>query len=138
MHDPGSRQTFTFAERWAPELRRDGHVQISSFFLCNYHRLQPYSLTHGEAMFIIHLMHHKWGIEAPYPSYRTISQRMGVSLRTARRFGASLEHKRYLHRELRTGETNLFHLDRLINALITLRSSDLEARSKRRQAVLAF
>ncbi len=45
-----------FAKKWAAELEIDGHVQISTFFLENYSRLKPYSLTHGEAMFVVHLM----------------------------------------------------------------------------------
>src|SRR5438552_4680514 len=49
---------YPFAKKWAAELESDGHVQISTFFLENYHRLKPYSLTHGEAMFIVHLMQH--------------------------------------------------------------------------------
>ena len=63
---------YPFAKKWAAELESDGHVQISTFFLENYHRLKPYSLTHGEAMFVVHLMQHKWGAEAPYPGYKTI------------------------------------------------------------------
>ena len=61
---------YPFAKKWAAELEGDGHVQISTFFLENYHRLKPYSLTHGEAMFIVHLMQHKWGAEAPYTRRR--------------------------------------------------------------------
>lgn len=111
---------YAFERRWAPALRRFGHVQVSTFFLRNYHRLQPYPLTHGEAMFIIHLMQHKWTEEAPFPSYGLLAERMGISVKTARRFAASLQQKKYLWREYRIGATNLFHLDKLMQALTAL------------------
>src|SRR5438445_1859517 len=104
---------YPFAKKWAAEIESDGHVQISTFFLENYHRLKPYSLTHGEAMFIVHLMQHKWGEAAPYPDYKTIAKRMGVSDKTARRLAKSLEDKKYLFREFREANTNRFHLTKL-------------------------
>lgn len=119
---------FSFSKRWAPELKKFGHVQVSTFFLKNYHRLKPYSLTHGEAMFVIHLMIFKWGADAPYPAYKTIAQQMGSSTKTARRLAASLQQKKYLHREIRTGATNRFHLSKLIAALVALKLKDKEAR----------
>lgn len=122
MNEPVASAPYAFAERWAPALKKGGHVQVSTFFLENYHRLQPYPLTHGEAMFVIHLMQHKWGAAAPFPAYRTLAQRMGVSVKTARRFAASLQQKQYLHREFRIGATNLFYLDKLIAALVRLKT----------------
>jgi DNA-binding MarR family transcriptional regulator len=114
---------YPFAKKWAAELESDGHVQISTFFLENYHRLKPYSLTHGEAMFIVHLMQHKWGEEAPYPGYKTIAKRMGVSDKTARRLAKSLEDKKYLFREIREANTNRFHLAKLMSALVGLKKT---------------
>jgi DNA-binding MarR family transcriptional regulator len=112
---------YPFAKMWAVELQDDGHVRISTFFLENYHRLKPYSLTHGEAMFIVHLMQHKWGADAPYPGYKVIAQRMGVSDKTARRLAKSLEDKKYLFREVRQANTNRFHLAKLMTALVGLK-----------------
>lgn len=120
---------YPFAKKWAAELESAGHVQISTFFLENYHRLEPYSLTHGEAMFVVHLMQHKWGAAAPYPGYKTIAKRMGVSDKTARRLAKSLEDKKYLRREAREAQTNLFHLDKLMNALISLKMKVASAKS---------
>lgn len=114
---------YPFAKRWAKELEEDGHVQISTFFLENYHRLKPYPLTHGEAMFVVHLMQHKWGTEAPYPGYKTLAKRMAVSDKTARRLAKSLEDKKYLIRELREAQTNKFHVKKLIDALIALKKT---------------
>lgn len=112
---------YPFAEMWAAELEDDGHVRISTFFLENYHHLKPYSLTHGEAMFVVHLMQHKWGKDAPYPGYKTIAKRMGVSDKTARRLAKSLEDKKYLVREVRQANTNRFHLSKLMAALVGLK-----------------
>ena len=114
---------YPFAKKWAPELESDGHVQISTFFLENYHRLKPYSLTHGEAMFIVHLMQHKWGEAPPYPGYKTIAKRMGVSDKTARRLAKCLEEKKYLVREVRQANTNRFHLNKLMAALVGLKKA---------------
>jgi hypothetical protein len=127
-------QKFSFAKRWAPELKKEGHVQVSTFFLENYHRLKPYDLTHGEAMFVIHLMKFKWGQDAPYPAYKTIAQQMGVSTKTARRLAASLQQKKYLHREVRVGATNRFHLQKLITALVTLKTKRAQLTSPNRLA----
>jgi hypothetical protein len=117
------RRKYPFAKKWAAELESDGHVQVSTFFLENYHRLKPYSLPHGEAMFVVHLMQHKWGEEAPYPGYRTIAERMGVSDKTARRLAKSLEDKKYLVREVRQANTNLFHLTQLMSVLVHLKKA---------------
>ncbi len=103
MPKDASKQ-YPFSKRWAKELEEDGHVQISTFFLENYHRLKPYSLTYGEAMFVVHLMQHKWGVEAPYPGYKTLAKRMAVSDKTARRLAKSLEDKKYLVREIREAQ----------------------------------
>lgn len=121
---------YPFAEMWAAELEDDGHVRISTFFLENYHRLKPYSLTHGEAMFIVHLMQHKWGKDAPYPGYKMIAKRMGVSDKTARRLAKSLEDKKYLVREVRQANTNRFHLSKLITALVGLKKTGKAKKKK--------
>jgi len=128
------KKKYTFKERWAPELESDGHVQVSTFFLENYHHLKPYDLTHGEAMFVIHLMQHKWGTDAPFPAYKTIAQRMGVSTKTARRFAASLEHKKYLHRKMRVGATNRFDLSKLLAALVNLKTNKSAAHGAARKS----
>ena len=114
---------YPFAEMWAAELENDGHVRISTFFLENYYQLKPYPLTHGEAMFVVHLMQHKWGKDAPYPGYKSIAKQMGVCDKTARRLAKSLEDKKYLVREIRQAETNRFHLAKLMAALVSLKGS---------------
>lgn len=122
--------TASFGERWSPALNRFGHTQVSNFFLRYYHKL---GLTHGEAMFVVHLMQHKWDRQAPYPSYKTISDRMGISVKSGRRFAASLQHKKLLWREYSIGQSNRFHLDKLMQALVKL-IPQVEDPSVRRKA----
>ena len=117
------RPQFSFETRWSPALKKDGHVQVSTFFLNHYSKLKPYPLTHGEAMFVIHLMQYKWGADAPFPAYKTIADRMCVSVKTAQRLAKSLQDKDYLYRQFRRGETNVFHLNKLIKALEALKAS---------------
>ncbi len=111
------KEKYDVEKRWSKELTTDGWVPISHFFLENYHRLKPYDLTHNEAMFVVHLFRYKWDENAPYPGYKTIAKHMGISDKSARRYAQSLEQKGYLHREMRKGETNKFHLKNMLDAL---------------------
>ena len=63
------------------------------------------------------------GEEAPYPGYKTIAKRMGVSDKTARRLAKSVEDKKYLIREVRQANTNRFHLAKLMSALVGLKET---------------
>lgn len=110
----------SFASRWAAELESWGFVQISSFFLINYHRLKPEPLNHNEAMFVIHLMQFKWDDSAPYPSYSTIAKRMGLTTKSVQRYARGLQNKGYLKRLTRSGRSNKYYLDGLMEALIKL------------------
>lgn len=122
-------------KRWTPRLVRDGFTPIADFFLENYYRLAP-PVSSLEAMFIIHLMRHKWDEKAPHPSFKTIARRMGVSDATTRAYARSLEEKRLLRRMTRdgqpvnvdgvrrTGETNRFDLTPLFDALERLHIAD--------------
>jgi hypothetical protein len=133
MNEPAPKNRYGFDQRWHAALKADGFVQVSTFFLENYHRLNQ-GLTHGEAMFVIHLMQHKWGEEAPFPSYATIARRMAVSEKAVQRMAASLQQKKLLYREFRVGATNRFDLGALITALIKLKRSDEAEAQKGRSA----
>ena len=91
---------------------------MPSVFLRHYSRMKPYSLTHGEALFVLHLMEFKWDQAAPFPSYATLSRRMGVSIKMVRRYAQALEEKRYLKRVVRTGNTNRFDLTPLFDKFL--------------------
>jgi hypothetical protein len=106
----------TVAQAWTPILVRKGFVGISRIFLRHYAKLNP-PITHGEAMFITHLMDYKWDAQAPFPGYKTIASFMGVTVKQARRLAKSLDDKKYLRREIRESTTNRFYLDGLFKAL---------------------
>ena len=94
-----------------------GYLPVPSVFLREYSRLKPYSLTHGEALFVLHLMDFKWDREPPFPSYKRLASRMGVTSKMVRRHAIALERKGYLKRVARHGSTNLFDLTPLFTKL---------------------
>ena len=118
MVDRTEGQNHSYADRWKHEgLFRQGYLAVPTTFLRLYAELKPYSLTSGEALFVLHLMAFKWGEDAPYPSYKTLAKRMGVSTKMVRRYAQSLETKGYLGRRVRRGGTNRFDLNRLFDRL---------------------
>lgn len=117
-NNPRAKSNRAHSARWRhAELLDDGYVPVPVEFLRHYAQLKPYSLTSGEALFVIHLMEFKWDSNAPFPSYKTLAMRMGVSDKMARRHAQSLEQKGYLQRIVRVGQTNRFNLTPLFNAL---------------------
>ena len=124
----------TYVDRWKhPELLQSGHLVVPSDFLRHYSRLKPNGLTHGEALFVIHLMEFKWDQAAPFPSYGTLARRMGVTTKMARRYAQALEQKGCLHRVTRTGNTNLFDLTPLFDKLLEVVQANARAgRSRKR------
>ena len=113
------KQSRTYADRWKhPELLQSGYLVVPSVFLKHYSQLKPHSLTHGEALFVLHLMEFKWDRAAPFPSYGTLARRMGISTKMVRRYGQALERKGYLQRVIRTGHTNRFDLGPLFDKLL--------------------
>jgi len=117
------------ANRWTPMLVEQGWTPVSDFFLKNYHRLSP-PITNSEAMLIIHLMLHKWDAEAPYPSFRTLAERMGMTVTAARGHARHLDSKGYMHRQKQVGKTNRFFLEPLFEALERLCAADAKKGQK--------
>lgn len=108
----------SFQDRWGDErLFRKGFVAVPTLFLQSYSTLKPHPLSGGEMLFVLHLMEFKWDSASPFPGYKTIGQRMGISDKMARRHAQALQAKGYLKRELRTGQTNRFDLTPLFKAL---------------------
>ena len=113
-----STSKHAFAERWKHEaLFEKGYVPVPVSFLQRYANLKPYPLTAGEALFVLHLMEFKWDSGDPFPGYKTLAKRMGVSDKMVRRHAKSLETKTYLRRKMRLAQTNLFDLSPLFDAL---------------------
>jgi hypothetical protein len=114
-----AKNQFDHAKRWSAYLvdGKPGYTPVPNYFLDHYHELKPFCLTHGEAMFVIHLVSFKWTEKSPYPAYKTIARKMGISDKQTRRFAKSLEQKKLLQREVKQNTTNKFHLEKLITAL---------------------
>lgn len=106
------------AVRWGgdPVILSDGFVAVPTAFLKYGASLSP-GLTSTEILFVVHLMSYKWNASAPFPGYKTVAKRMGVSEVYARKLARSLEDKGYLVREIRVGTTNRFNLKPLFNRL---------------------
>lgn len=103
-------------KRWTPELVRDGWTPVSDAFLEFYADL-PTPITTAEAMLVVHLVHYKWDEKAPFPGFKTVAKRMGMTDTQVRNHARSLERKGYLQRVKRVGTTNRFHLEKLFEAL---------------------
>lgn len=123
MSDPVPKadgKNYGVEQRWPAELLTNGYTPISVFFLDHYSQLKP-PMTHGEAMFIVHLMRYKWTKDAPHPGFTALAKQMGISPQMTRAHARSIEGKGYLLREMQEGTTNKFHLEPLFEALKKLR-----------------
>jgi len=119
----------SFVKRWKHKNLFDrGFLVVPTLFLHHYAHLKPHPLTPGEALFVLHLMEFKWDAKAPFPGYKTLAARMGISDKMTRRYAQGLEAKKYLQREMRVGQTNRFDLTPLFDAL----SKAVDQEKKRR------
>jgi DNA-binding MarR family transcriptional regulator len=116
--------------RWHHESFFDrGFVAVPVRFLELYAHLEPHPLSPGEALFVLELMSFKWSAADPFPSYKRIAERMNVSDKMVRRYAQSLETKKYLRRQIRKNQTNLFDLTGLFKAVLkAIEMSNDEAR----------
>ena len=97
------------ATRWTPALVASW-TPVSDYFLDSYTKLAP-PLTNGEAMLVIHLMRHKWDEAPPFPGFKTLARRMGVTATSVRNLARSLEKKGYLRRQKRRGHNEPFRAE---------------------------
>lgn len=104
------------SSRWTPRLVAGGWTPVADFFLDSYTRLDP-PLSTSEAMLVIHLMRHKWDKEMPFPGFKSLARRMGITATSVRNHARSLEQKGYLRRHVQVGTTNRFDLEPLFRAL---------------------
>jgi hypothetical protein len=103
------------AKQWTPMLKDAGFTAVSNIFLKHYRN--DLSITNTEAMLIIQLMQHKWDERAPYPSFKTLSHRMGLTDQQVRVHALSLVKKGLMKKTLRFGKPNLFHMEPLFTRL---------------------
>jgi len=116
---PNSRN-HSHAARWKHDkLFCRGYLAVPVTFLEHYAKLKKYGgLTHAEGMFVLQVMSFKWGETAPFPSYATLSKRLGTGPKTVQRQAKALEDKGYLRREKRQGRSNAFELTPLFDSLL--------------------
>jgi Helix-turn-helix domain len=116
------RKNWSAAERWGNQdgIFAVGFLMVPMKYLSHYAEL---GLSNNEAMFVLQLMTFKWDANAPYPTYSTIAQRMGVSEKMARRYAKALEQKGLLLRRFQKRAANRFDLSRLFEAVARTRDS---------------
>ena len=98
-------------------VRKDGFLAVPVVFLKSAASLGDYGLTPTETLFVIQLMSFKWGADAPYPSYKRLADRMGISTVYARKLAREIEKKGLIKRIVKQGVTNRFDLTPLFEAL---------------------
>ncbi|HEX6749275.1 MAG TPA: helix-turn-helix domain-containing protein [Longimicrobium sp.] len=116
--------------RWGgkEEILAEGWVGVPISFLKYFGSL---NLTPTEAIFIIELMGYKRDERAPFPGYKALAKRMGVSPDYARKLARGLEAKEYIRRQVRVGTTNRFDLSPLFERLAARAKQEAEARAER-------
>jgi hypothetical protein len=121
-HLGAQRPSRSAAARWGDDqsIFRQGFVIVPNRFLRSYASLKPEALSVGEAMFVLQLMTFKWDQALPFPSYKTIAQRMGITDKMARRYAQSLDRKGYLRRQYKQQATNRFDLTGLFEAIANM------------------
>jgi len=122
MQDTKTLKKRSAVERWGnhESMFSVGFLVVPMKFLSHYTEL---SLSSSEAMFILQLMTFKWDASAPYPTYATIAQRMGVSEKMVRRYAKSVEDKGLLKRRFQRRSANRFDLSRLFEAVAKTQDS---------------
>jgi hypothetical protein len=117
----GSEVKKDIVSRWGgdPVILEEGFVGVPTTFLKYHSQLEP-SLTPAEVLFILQLMVFKWDKRSPFPKYKVLSKRMGVTEVYARKLARVLQDKGYLIREMRIGTTNRFNLEPLFERLVHL------------------
>ena len=105
----------SLAVRWgSAQLFDEGFVGVPAALLARYAKL---GLSTGAFVFVLELIVFKWNEQAPFPSYNTLAQRMGITTEMTRRHAKSLESKGMLKRIGHTGQNNSFDLLPLTNSL---------------------
>jgi hypothetical protein len=122
------------ADRWGggdaikESIQKDGFLGVPSVFLSGLGAIGEYGLSPAETLLVLQLMSHKWDARAPFPSYKRLAYRMGVSEPYARKLARSLEEKGLLKRIERVGSTNRFSLEPLFAILEEKAQASNEAR----------
>lgn len=126
-HTPTTPTDRSVAARWTARLGAR-FCPVSSYFLANYHRLEPphvKALHPTEVLTIIHLLDFKWDERAPWPTVGTLAERMGLSSRAVRDATKSLEDRGLLRRAQKyDGGPNTYDLRQLFERLESMMDDD--------------
>ena len=106
--------------RWGGDqtIVTKGFVAVPVHCLLAFAAMTPFCLTVPEQMFVIQVMAFKWDAKAPFPGYKKVAQRMGISEAYARKLARSLEGKGFLIRVRRVGQTNEFDFTPLFQKVV--------------------
>jgi DNA-binding MarR family transcriptional regulator len=111
------------AARWTPNLARGGWTPVCDLFLDSYKKL---GITNLEALFVIHLVRFKWSSAMPFPGFKRIANKMGITPTAARAHARSLEKKGLVKRVERSGSSNRFDLTELFQRLERLQLEEAQ------------
>lgn len=116
MSEPARDATarWDIGKRWTEAIASDGFTPVPAAFLEHYAAL---GISSSEAMFLIHLLSHKWDKNNPFPGFARIAARMGMTETAVRGHARKLEKRNLLKRILRPGKSNEFDLKPLFQKL---------------------
>lgn len=127
-------------EKWGAGVVDIGFVIVPSLLLRAQQRLR---INPTQLAVLIHLMDYWWDVaRKPYPSKKTLSQRMGISARQVQRHIASLESSKLLkrverHHPARGKQSNEYDLSGLVRRLAELepefRAVEEQVKAERRK-----
>ncbi len=111
-----------FASKWSRAIEEHGFTAIPNLLL--YQR-KSLGITIPELCVIICIESFRWDEREPYPGLKTLSTRVRLSTRTTRKHLSCLEGKGLIKRIYRTGQTNKYKIQPLVDALDRIAVSTL-------------
>lgn len=133
----GENQLKVNEEKWSKPVWTSGWTGLPIVLIENQRQL---GLDALDVNILLHLVSRWWRAEGkPHPSKGSIAQAMNVDPRTVQRRIAAMEKAGYLRREERResprgSETNIYHLDGLVEALQPFAEEKLADRAEREEA----
>lgn len=118
MVDDGSAFNFTYGIKILDAAR--GHVEVFNFLLDHYNDL---GVTNQQMLCFIHLMRFHYNTpesEGAHPSLATIAAKMGVDVRTVRKYIEALRDCGHIKVTERKGKTNVYNGSPLIKEALKL------------------
>ncbi len=113
---------YSIAVRFGDAILQAGFTSIPNLVLDHYKAL---GMNDHELVFTIHVWRFWWTERDPYPSLRTVAEKMGVTWRQAHRYAQSLESKQLLRITHRLDDkqgrmTNEYDFSPLIEKVIAM------------------